>query len=420
MSHFTVIVFGEEDIDKALHPFWELDLDEEELKKDERCEFVSYDEEIKKDIETKTFTYVKMPDGTLKSPYDEEFKVNIGGVRYKVPENLEKVEISTKEFIEMKYNGDVEEYIQENYGYQKNPDTGEWGLWENPKAKWDWYQIGGRWRGYFPLKLKASNMIGDGLIVESLEKEVLEELKRETGYSVGEINNLFFLHRENKKKFESIVKNFPVDIQYTMFNAFHSLYVEGSIGEKTWFDRDIIQWETLGYTDRTFKGNIDVDFEKGVYEKMAVDIWKDFKPFITKYSHTQFLPWNEVLKKFDINNDSKRIDEARDFYHKQPLVVALSNNKAIQKKYIWDLSTVLEEIFSYCNVNRKAFIELYRNRALVPFAFILNGEWYEKGEMGWWAIVHNEKSENEWNKFFWKKWNEIPDDTLITLVDCHI
>ena len=26
-------------------------------------------------------------------------------------------------------------------------ETGKRGYWENPNAKWDWYQIGGRWNG---------------------------------------------------------------------------------------------------------------------------------------------------------------------------------------------------------------------------------------------------------------------------------
>lgn len=32
----------------------------------------------------------------------------------------------------------------------------EYGYWENPNAKWDWYQLGGRWCGFF--KLKSPNM----------------------------------------------------------------------------------------------------------------------------------------------------------------------------------------------------------------------------------------------------------------------
>ena len=47
MSHFTLLVIDEEDIESALSPFWELDLNREEMKEDDRAEFVA---EFKKRI----------------------------------------------------------------------------------------------------------------------------------------------------------------------------------------------------------------------------------------------------------------------------------------------------------------------------------------------------------------------------------
>ena len=56
-----------------------------------------------------------------------------------------------------------------------------------------------------------------------------------------------------------------------------------------------------------------------------------------------------------------------------------------------------------------------------PFAFITpDGEWHEKGEMGWWAIVTNEKDVDEWNKEFFKLVETLDDNLLVTVVDCHI
>ena len=54
------------------------------------------------------------------------------------------------------------------------------------------------------------------------------------------------------------------------------------------------------------------------------------------------------------------------------------------------------------------------------FAVLKDGEWFEKGKMGWWACVSDEKDQNVWNKEFSKLIEEAPDDTLFTLVDCHI
>lgn len=54
------------------------------------------------------------------------------------------------------------------------------------------------------------------------------------------------------------------------------------------------------------------------------------------------------------------------------------------------------------------------------FAVVKDGQWYERGEMGWWAMVSNEKSEDEWEAEFKKLLDGLPDDTLISIYDCHI
>ena len=59
----------------------------------------------------------------------------------------------------------------------------------------------------------------------------------------------------------------------------------------------------------------------------------------------------------------------------------------------------------------------------IPFAFITpDGEWYERGEMGWWACVSNEKEPADWEDEFKIAVKEFSKDDKIcvTLVDCHI
>lgn len=55
---------------------------------------------------------------------------------------------------------------------------------------------------------------------------------------------------------------------------------------------------------------------------------------------------------------------------------------------------------------------------IVCFAFLKDGIWQEKGEMGWFACVSNEKM--DWDDQFNKLVRELPGDSLITIVDCHI
>lgn len=78
----------------------------------------------------------------------------------------------------------------------------------------------------------------------------------------------------------------------------------------------------------------------------------------------------------------------------------------------------------------KLFAEGYCDQALagkisnlgeiVPFAIVKEREWFERGEMGWWACVSNEKDKNVWEKEVKKLLEGLSDDTLITIVDCHI
>lgn len=60
------------------------------------------------------------------------------------------------------------------------------------------------------------------------------------------------------------------------------------------------------------------------------------------------------------------------------------------------------------------------SRESVPFCLIIDGEWYEKGEMGFWCVVHNEKSGEEWKEFVNSKIAELPEDSEVVNVDFHI
>lgn len=58
--------------------------------------------------------------------------------------------------------------------------------------------------------------------------------------------------------------------------------------------------------------------------------------------------------------------------------------------------------------------------ALTSFAVLKDGKWYERGSMGWWGIVSDEKDEETWEREFSTMLAGLPDDTCITIVDCHI
>jgi hypothetical protein len=71
-------------------------------------------------------------------------------------------------------------------------------------------------------------------------------------------------------------------------------------------------------------------------------------------------------------------------------------------------------------IPREAFIEAAGDRACVTFAVVKDGQWYERGEMCMFAFVHNEMDQAEWNRQFHKMIDSLPDDAMLTVVDCHI
>lgn len=55
-----------------------------------------------------------------------------------------------------------------------------------------------------------------------------------------------------------------------------------------------------------------------------------------------------------------------------------------------------------------------------PFAIVLpDGTWIEKGEMGWFGMASNEKSDDDWDATVRTIWQEY-SDCIGVVVDCHI
>lgn len=57
---------------------------------------------------------------------------------------------------------------------------------------------------------------------------------------------------------------------------------------------------------------------------------------------------------------------------------------------------------------------------LAVFAVVKDGEWYERGKMGWFGCVSNEMSEEEWDEKVHELLQDLPNDTLLTVFDFHI
>jgi len=71
-------------------------------------------------------------------------------------------------------------------------------------------------------------------------------------------------------------------------------------------------------------------------------------------------------------------------------------------------------------VDRDRYIRRARAQSGATFAVVRDGNWYERGSMGWWGVVSNEQDRDTWAEQVASMIDALPEDTLITLVDCHI
>ena len=174
----------------------------------------------------------------------------------------------------------------------------------NPKAKWDWYQLGGRWSGFFKLKSQA----------------------------------------------------------------------KGVLGEQSWTNEaDPIK---AGYVDQAKK--CDIDFDGMADEKFEL-LSETYDRFETEY------------KKGDMESGNGYFNYGVE-------------NTGTRENYIPE--------------TRAQFLE--RRGGVSTLAVLKDGEWYEKGEMGWFGCVSNEKAPDAWRNEFSTLLDSLPDDTLLSVYDCHI
>ena len=69
---------------------------------------------------------------------------------------------------------------------------------------------------------------------------------------------------------------------------------------------------------------------------------------------------------------------------------------------------------------REAYITKKAAEAIVPYALVIEGQWQSKGEMDWFGTSSNDMPDEDWAKHVNTVLERLPEDTLITVVDCHI
>lgn len=310
MSHFIVVVIGE-DVEGQLAPFHEF-------------ECTGEDDRYVKDVDATKDVLGNMEkaekDWKNYSCYDSALEYALewhaGVEKHQIVEN----------------ESDVDLCGPHKYGYAivKDGELIKAVRRTNPDAKWDWYVMGGRWCGYFPLKPGFVGVSGKS----------------------------------------------------------------GTFGNKA----------KEGHADQVTKGMVD---------------WEGARQTARVEATTEFDQWEDIFTKYgrptsfqDLEDEHGKHgrDVVRGMYRAQPAIQAAGDLKFLGWRCPID----------NLGFDRETYITKRVNAALVPFAILKDGKWYEKGDMGWFGCVDNEKDPGDWQAEVAKLFDSLDDQTLMTAIDCHI
>lgn len=290
MSHFTVLVIGNEP-EKQLQPFHEFECTGND---DQYVQDIDVTEEVMRE----GLEYHGLEDRTVSS----EAEIDKSGAHkygYAIVQNGELVKAVNR---------------------------------TNPNAKWDWYQLGGRWTGHFKVKDATAARLGEAGLMTLPAKR--------------------------------------------------------------------------GYADRTLKGNIDFNFMRDEAGKNAGELYDRLHAIVRG---REIPSWESVREKHPNN-----IDAARKEYREHPVIADINSDKEFNEMFLWG-----DEPSRFAE-SRADFVQKARNKAVTTYAFIYQGEWHGKGDMGWFGLSSNEKDEDVWEQEYNKLIDSLPDDTLLSVYDCHI
>ncbi|GAB3162106.1 hypothetical protein GCM10027258_80460 [Amycolatopsis stemonae] len=287
---------------------------------------------------------------------------------------------------------------------QRTEDGETW--WYNPNAKWDWYQIGGRWSDELQLRTDAA----DGDYARG-ERSWTNENKLATPGRC-DLSRIRALDLEGMREaaaakavddwneYASVVHGTPQHLPWQMFVDRVKNAEKDAPRPKQELEKEALDAVLADL------GLADID---------AADALKTSDPD----AHTHFLARSrKELEAVDAAwaASTYTIQQARTDYAAQPRIAALRAH-AGYKQFLWDGP---EDTFDH--LDRDEYVALERAQAIPGYATLTHqGQWIEKGRMGWFGL--SDKTHDSTNAYL-EQANTYLDglsgELWLAIVDCHI
>lgn len=424
MSHFVVLVItpqkpSVDELNEVLLPWHEFEC----TGIDRYIREIDQTDELRADFAKDKTSVVRMPDGKLVEAYDPQFyreptpeeqaKIDAikgkmferpevpgayqadwddgKGYRYKVryvPEGCEAVEVPTSEI------KTFAKYVEDNSGkkvvpFATSPDLREkhkYGWVEvdengdvtkvidrtNPDKKWDWWKLGGRWTSF----------------LDPLYEAHKDPRNYRPCYICGGTGM-----RMDELGVEARLK----DPTYTCNGCSEDAE---DAPTKGWCMKHPSDWRDVG--NQAQKKDIPI---AAIRDKAEKEAREEHRAAYAAMGDERIKPW--------VRKDGEDWAAERDAFWEQPAVKLLQKTEG-GHRFMW-----LEAVNNLA-LTEDEYAQQARNQAMCPFAFVFEGKWYEKGEMGWFACVSDEKKPEDWQAIWARAFDQIADDMWLSVCDCHI
>ncbi|GAB6037158.1 hypothetical protein JCM15519_17170 [Fundidesulfovibrio butyratiphilus] len=224
--------------------------------------------------------------------------------------------------------------------------AGRRGYWENPNAKWDWYQLGGRWAGFLLVSAGVAGI------------------------------------RSEESTFS---KNFRL-----------------RRGEPDPYGDDPLRVDAARHGDINWEGMMKA------MAQAAGKRWDEEMQRVAQADKTAEA-WRSEFFSMD--------DKTKGRFARMLESTGLPNS--LETYRLWCLNrSFLTGVDLLHDKDRGGYVA--KNSVPLTFAYLKDGKWGERGDMGWFGCVADEKDCTTWEKEFEQMLETLSPDTMIWIVDCHI
>lgn len=294
------------------------------------------------------------------------------------------------------------------------------GYWNNPDGHWDYWVVGGRWRGYFPVAPGLTTAELDQLLVTDGRPNRMtgahdgfDPQKREGRADGGPKRCLGFDKLRDQRGREAIQEwnDYAVAVRGTEQPMYWADFVAraDAAAEEAALTLGSSRQGLLERCHRETSQELGVKRcdENGWPKDLEEDAYKAWKAL-------NDVKWAGYEARWDAAC-TYSIADARHDYHAQPRVQAVRQSQTFKDRF----ESPVDDIDPY---TREEYEQRARAAAVPTFAVVMpDGTWCAPGRMGWFGTSSDSDDDRQnfadrMNTYL----DTLPDDTFIVVVDCHV